>query len=198
MRVSIPDGRWRVPRRLASRSAPLNGEPGQCSTTARRRRREAVNGLRQRPGSAGVKRIAPRCSTVGETVTIAARARIRPALVSIRRCGPEKSIACDGGAEPHRQAVRQARHIGAEPAGDEEVALIFHAREVLEADLLERPPADEPMHGRDRVAQARAAAARSPPAVLRVARRAASWSGRRARKRRRGPAAPPPSPAARR
>ena len=44
---------------------------------------------------------------------------------------------------------REAAHIGAEPAGDEEIVRIFHARKIVQAHLVERPARDEAVDGGD-------------------------------------------------
>jgi hypothetical protein len=65
---------------------------------------------------------------------------------------PDQVDARHGRPERDGQADGKPRHIGAEAPGDEAVVGVFHAGEIVQADLPERPARHKAMHGRDTLA----------------------------------------------
>ena len=132
-----------------------------------------------------MKRRPPACSTAMGTVTRAALASSAPMPLSTRTPRPDQSIACTAASEADRKALGEAGQIGAEPAGDEEVVRIFHAREIVQAHLPERAARHEPVHGGDALVprgpsggRASPAGGPRPPAAARVMARSASAKAR--------------------
>jgi hypothetical protein len=97
---------------FVSRSAPANGAPGQFRTTCSYApgRKPAIASATA-GGSAGVKRIAPACTSGVGAVTIAARARKIPFGVVSVTPDPDQSIADTGQpSRTGRWAASRARY----------------------------------------------------------------------------------------